>query len=119
MYVYPILTTIKLKNVTQVIKKLKARFGNLYTEENVCISGIHTHSGPGGFLQYVLFDITSLGFVNQTLFAYVDGIVESIAKAHADIKPGNIFVNQGELLQSNINRSPTAYLFNPAEERAK
>ncbi|RDD40045.1 Neutral ceramidase [Trichoplax sp. H2] len=103
----------------EVVKKLKARFGKLYTEENVCISGIHTHSGPGGFLQYVLFDITSLGFINQTLFAYVDGIVESIAKAHADIKPGNIFVNQGQLLNSNINRSPSAYLFNPPKERAK
>lgn len=42
-------------------------YGDLYTAENVGISGIHTHSTPGGFLQYVLFDITSLGFVKQVL----------------------------------------------------
>lgn len=35
------------------------------------------------------------------------------------MKPGNLYVNTGELLESNINRSPTAYLNNPAEERAK
>lgn len=42
-------------------------YGDLYTAQNVGISGIHTHSTPGGFLQYVLFDITSLGFVKQVL----------------------------------------------------
>jgi len=35
------------------------------------------------------------------------------------MKQGNIYVNSGELLESNINRSPTAYLYNPPEERAR
>ena len=48
----------------------------MYTERNVAISGIHTHSGPGGYLQYVLYDITSLGFVEQSWEAVVSGIVE-------------------------------------------
>lgn len=48
----------------------------MYTERNVAISGIHTHSGPGGYLQYVLYDITSLGFVKQSWDAVVSGIVE-------------------------------------------
>lgn len=48
----------------------------MYTERNVAISGIHTHSGPGGYLQYVLYDITSLGFVKQSWEAVVSGIVE-------------------------------------------
>ena len=51
-------------------------FGDMYTERNVAISGIHTHSGPGGYLQYVLYDITSLGFVKQSWEAVVSGIVE-------------------------------------------
>ena len=58
------------------MEKLKAKYGGLYTEENVCLSGIHTHSGPGGFLQYVLFSVTSLGFVSQSLDALVDGVVK-------------------------------------------
>jgi len=50
----------------------------LYTEDNVCISGTHTHSGPGGYWQYVLFEVTSLGFVEENFNVIVDGIVESI-----------------------------------------
>jgi len=61
----------------------------------------------------------SLGYVEQTLTAIVDGIVESIKIAHADMKLGTMAVNQGQLMDANINRSPSAYLNNPAEERAK
>jgi len=57
---------------------LKDLYGSVYTEDNVCISGIHTHSGPGGYWQYVLYEVTSLGFVKQSLDVVVDGIVESI-----------------------------------------
>ena len=55
---------------------MQADFGGLYIETNVAISGIHTHSGPGGYLQYVLYDITSLGFVEQSWEAVVSGIAE-------------------------------------------
>lgn len=60
------------------MKNLTALYGDLYTEDNVAISGIHTHSGPGGYWQYVLYEITSLGFVKQSLDVVVNGIVESI-----------------------------------------
>lgn len=51
----------------------------MYIEDNVCISGTHTHSGPGGYWQYVLFQLsTSQGFVEQNFNVIVDGIVESI-----------------------------------------
>ena len=63
---------------SQAVKKLKDLYGELYTEENVAISGIHTHSGPAGYWQYVLYEVTSLGFVKQSLDVVVNGIVESI-----------------------------------------
>lgn len=102
-----------------VIERLKVEFADMYTERNVAISGIHTHSGPGGYLQYVLYDITSLGFVEQSWEAVVSGIVESIRRAHANIKPGKLRINSGELLDANANRSPSAYLHNPEDERAR
>lgn len=102
-----------------VIERLKVEFADMYTERNVAISGIHTHSGPGGYLQYVLYDITSLGFVEQSWEAVVSGIVESIRRAHANIKPGKLRINSGELLDANANRSPSAYEHNPEEERAR
>ncbi|KAI8521297.1 Neutral ceramidase [Branchiostoma belcheri] len=103
----------------EVVKKLKPLFGNAYNESNVCLSAIHTHSGPAGFLQYVLFDVTSLGFVRESFNALVDGIVASIQRAHNNVVPGDLYLNQGELQDANINRSPTAYLNNPESERAK
>lgn len=103
----------------KVLERLKARYGDLYTEKNVAISGIHTHAGPGGYLQYVVYIVTSLGFVRQSFDALVDGIEQSIIQAHGNLRPGSIFVNKGEILDAGVNRSPSAYLNNPAEERNK
>ncbi|XP_023906780.1 neutral ceramidase 2 isoform X2 [Quercus suber] len=103
----------------KVLERLKARYGDLYTAQNVAISGIHTHAGPGGYLQYVVYIITSLGFVRQSFDVIVDGIEKSIVQAHESLRPGSIFVNKGELLDAGVNRSPSAYLNNSAAERAK
>ncbi|KAL3629566.1 Neutral ceramidase 1 [Castilleja foliolosa] len=103
----------------KVLERLKVRYGDLYTENNVAISGVHTHAGPGGYLQYVVYLVTSLGFVRQSFDALVDGIEQSIIKAHDNLRPGSIFVNKGELLDAGINRSPSGYLNNPAAERSK
>ncbi|KAH1239706.1 hypothetical protein AAZX31_08G324500 [Glycine max] len=103
----------------KVIERLKERYGDLYTEENVAISGIHTHAGPGGYLQYVVYIVTSLGFVHQSFDVIVDGIEKCIIQAHENLRPGSIFVNKGELLDAGVSRSPSAYLNNPAGERRK
>ncbi|XP_058109308.1 neutral ceramidase 2-like [Magnolia sinica] len=101
----------------KVLERLKARYGELYTEQNVAISGIHTHAGPGGYLQYVVYIVTSLGFVRQSFDVIVDGIEKTIVQAHENLRPGSIFVNNGEILDAGVNRSPSAYLNNPSEER--
>ncbi|XP_078427718.1 neutral/alkaline non-lysosomal ceramidase [Wolffia australiana] len=103
----------------KVIERLKTRYGDLYTEENVAISGIHTHAGPGGYLQYVTYIITSLGFVRQTFDVLVDGIENAIVQAHENLRPGSILVNEGDILDAGINRSPSAHLNNPYEERKR
>ncbi|XP_009118964.1 neutral ceramidase 1 [Brassica rapa] len=81
----------------KVIERLKARYGDLYTEKNVGISGIHTHAGPGGYLQYVVYIVTSLGFVRQSFEALVNGIENSIIQAHENLSPGSIFINKGTI----------------------
>ncbi|KAM5565257.1 neutral ceramidase 2-like [Rosa sericea] len=103
----------------KVLEKLKSRFGDLYSEENVAISGIHTHAGPGGYLQYFLYSISTLGFIQESFDVIVNAIVQSIVQAHHNLKPGSIFINQGDVVNAGINRSPSAYLLNPAEERAQ
>ncbi|OMP03004.1 Neutral/alkaline nonlysosomal ceramidase [Corchorus capsularis] len=103
----------------KVLERLKTRFGNLYTQENLAISGTHTHAGPGGYLQYVVYSVTSLGFIKQSFDAIVTAIEQSIVQAHNNLKPGSVFLNNGDVENAGINRSPSAYLFNPPEERAK
>ncbi|KAK9505218.1 hypothetical protein O3M35_009315 [Rhynocoris fuscipes] len=103
----------------EVIKRLKSVYGGLYSEDNVMISGTHTHSTPGGFLMDIIFDLNSFGFVKETFNAYATGIVRSISRAHSRLTDGKIYVTRGEVMNANINRSPTAYLKNPAAERAK
>ncbi|EPS68686.1 hypothetical protein M569_06080, partial [Genlisea aurea] len=103
----------------KVLQKLKARYGNVYTKDNVAISGIHTHAGPAGYLQYVVYLITSLGFVRQSFDALVNGIEQSVIQAHKNLRPGSIYVDKGELLDAGVNRSPSAYLNNPVSERKK
>lgn len=83
------------------------------------ISGTHTHSGPAGFHQLVLYDLTALGFIHETFYALVRGITQSIINAHNSMADGRIFISETEISDANINRSPTAYANNPEEEKAQ
>lgn len=59
-----------------VIENLSASYGDIYNVQNVIISGTHTHSTPGGFMEHLLFDITILGHVKQTFEGLVEGITQ-------------------------------------------
>ena len=81
---------------------------------NTSISGTHTHKlAPGGFNQYALYQITSIGFVHQTMDAFVEGIVQSVPEASfTNLQLGLIGATREKLWNANINRSPFAYLLN-------
>jgi neutral ceramidase len=105
---------VTMKVVEEVNKELGE---NTISADNLAISGTHTHSGPAGYLQYFLFQVTSLGYVSETLQAWIMGISNSVIMAINDLKPANIKIANGKLYDTNINRSPTSYLLNPQEER--
>lgn len=86
---------LKYYKLVHVYLALLIRYGDLYTAKNVAISGTHTHSGPGGYLQYVLYLVTSLGFVRQSFEALANGIELAIVEAHENLRPGSIFLNGG------------------------
>merc|ERR1711970_1051580 len=103
-----------------VLAELEAVYPGMYTEKNVVLSATHTHSGPAGFMQYVLFNIPNLGYVKQTHEGLVEGITRSIALAHDSLAPGRVVLVESEVEeQASINRSPTSYDANPEEERAR
>ncbi|CAO3612620.1 unnamed protein product [Cunninghamella blakesleeana] len=96
-----------------VVNKLKTIYGpNLYTLQNVMIASTHTHSNVGGYLDYTLYEIPVKGFIKETVKVLVTGIVRAIQRAHNNLEKGTLTLNSGELLNTNINCSPAAYLLN-------
>lgn len=92
---------------------------SVYTKNNVAVTGTHSHSGPGAWLNYLLPQITSLGFDKQSYQAIVHGAVLSIQRAHEGLTPGTVSAGSARIADANINRSLFAYLANPAAERAR
>lgn len=65
-----------------------------------------------------LYEFAALGWIEETAKPMVDGILQSIINAHDNLEDGSLALSQGELLNTNINRSPQAYMMNPKEERS-
>ena len=90
---------------------------SIYTKNNVAVTGTHSHAGPGAWLNYLLPQITSLGFDKQSYSAIVDGALLSIQRAHEGLALGTISAGSAKIADANINRSLFAYLANPQAER--
>lgn len=101
----------------EVIRRLRERFGERYTDKNTVISATHTHSGPGGSAHALLYNLTIGGFRPDTFEAIVAGIVEACARADADVAPGNIAIAVGELHGASVSRNLFQFECNPEEEQ--
>ncbi|MEM9452913.1 MAG: neutral/alkaline ceramidase [Myxococcota bacterium] len=88
-----------------------------YGDANVLLSATHTHAGPGGYSHYFLYNFTVGGLVEQNYEVIVDGIVESIRRAHQNLQPGRIQLSTGRVDDVGWQRSAPAYEQNPAQER--
>ncbi len=102
-----------------VVRQLKAHFGDRYGNENVLLAATHTHSAPGGYSHYILYNLTILGFSEASFRIVVDGIVESISRADSNLAEASIHLAQGDVANAGINRSSIAYQQNPPSERAR
>ncbi|KAF2634334.1 neutral ceramidase precursor [Massarina eburnea CBS 473.64] len=104
--------------ILEGLKNLGAAY-SVYTQKNVAVTGTHSHSGPGAWLNYLLPQITSLGFDKQSYQAIVDGALLSIKRAHEGLTVGTVSAGSAKVANANINRSLFSYLANPADERAR
>ncbi|KAF9461830.1 Neutral/alkaline nonlysosomal ceramidase [Collybia nuda] len=102
-----------------IVSQLSSQFPGIYTDDNIAFVGTHQHSGVGGYLENLLPQLTALGYVKQSADAIVAGTVRAVQRAHANLAPGKLSLGNTTILDANINRSPTAYLANPAAERAR
>ncbi|KAJ5785570.1 uncharacterized protein N7503_010782 [Penicillium pulvis] len=90
-----------------------------YGAHNLALTGTHSHSGPGAWMNYLLPQIPTKGFDKQSYQAIVDGTVLSIQRAHASLTTGRLSFGSIDLEDANINRSPYSYDQNPDEEKAR
>ena len=102
-----------------MVARLHKRYGDLYCDDDVFLSATHTHSGPGAYSHYTLYNLTTFGYSPQNFEAVVDGIVQAIVRAHEDVGPARLRIAEGDLTDASINRSLAAYLANPESERAR
>src|SRR4051794_38032608 len=102
-----------------VLERLAATHGDAYTDANLLLAGTHTHSAPGGYSGALLydFDFERGGCDEATVTCIADGCARAVEMAHANLAPGRILVNRGEVADCGRNRSPQAYICNPQHER--
>jgi neutral ceramidase len=102
-----------------IVSELSRLFPGVYSDRNIAIVSTHQHAGVGGYPENLLPQITSLGYVRETADAIVQGTVLAVQRAHASLAPGSLALGNVTINGGNRNRSPSAYLANPAEERAQ
>ncbi|SNV18145.1 Neutral ceramidase precursor [Dermatophilus congolensis] len=100
-----------------VVAKLQQKFGDKYTSQNVLIAATHTHVGNSGMSGDRLYqvagaDSTSAGYDKKNFDTVVNGIVESISRAHTSLAPGTVQRSEGELKGATRNRSLPAHRAN-------
>ena len=96
-----------------VIKRLNEH-GLNFDDEHVMISGTHTHSGPAGYFDFFLYQVTSLGHIEEVLETMTNGVVDSILKARNNRIKQEVHFGIGRVYNASINRSPSSYLMNPS-----
>ncbi|CAH7688992.1 Neutral/alkaline nonlysosomal ceramidase [Phakopsora pachyrhizi] len=99
-----------------VVEELEKQYPGVFSQKNVALVGTHSHAGVAGFIQNLLPQITSKGFVKENYEAIVTGTVLAIKRAYENLSRGELSHGTTELLDTNSNRSPSAYDSNPKEE---
>ena len=92
--------------ILEALQNKGGDYAALYGQHNVAVTGTHAHSGPGAWVNYLLPQITSLGFNKPSYQALVDGAVNSIVKAHESVTPGTLSVGSADVEGVNYSRSP-------------
>ncbi|KAJ6634842.1 Neutral ceramidase [Pseudolycoriella hygida] len=112
MIVYPI-----VRSVVEKMQKIDGK--DRWSDHNIMITASHTHSGVGGYVDNLVYQLPTFGYVDETFQPLVNGICNTIQKAAKNMQASKIIYGETDVLNISINRSPSAYLANPQEERMK
>ncbi|MDL9938518.1 neutral/alkaline ceramidase [Gordonia sp. ABSL1-1] len=100
-----------------LMRKLRKRFGALYTEANVNLNATHTHASCGGTAWDYAYSLAAFGFKKNSYDAELEGLYHSIVRAHEDLAPGTISIGRDELHNASANRSKVAFDRNPGSDK--
>ena len=119
---FVVLVNCELAFITQAIKdsvvyQLQMRMPSAgFTDQNIMLTATHTHSAPGGYFKYALYNWTVVGFHHRLLMRIVEAVVASIEQAMADLQPGILTYHEGAFDTASrvaYNRSVKSYNRNP------
>jgi len=108
------------KSVIDRLKKESPK--STFDFDNVMLTAQHTHSGPGGYSHYALFNFSIPGFVPEIFNVIVKGITNSIIEADNNLKSAKLKLGSGIFdpeINVAFNRSMDAYNSNPDVEKLK
>lgn len=103
----------------EVLFKMHSELAIEFADANVMISAQHTHSAPGGYSEYALYNFTIPGFQHEVFDGVVQSMFEAVKFASLDLQESDLdFVEQEVAIDKKIawNRSLDAYNKNPENE---
>ena len=100
-----------------VVEDLERDYPDLgYHDENIMLTAQHTHSAPGGYSHFGLYNITTPGYVPRVYQAYKEKLVQAIVEADRELSPARLSVASGSFepdVEVAFNRSLPAFNANP------
>lgn len=103
--------TISLKQGVLKYLKRKYKFDEI-NETNLCLLAQHTHSGPGGFSHYGLYNMSIPGFVPEIYARLSEKIADCVFQAVNNLQNSSLAYGSSEFAQDEevgFNRSIKAY----------
>lgn len=87
-----------------------------FNDHNLVLNAQHTHSAPGGYSHYGLYNAAAPGFVREIYVDLIRGISESIVSASKNFQDVDLFIGSDSFApekEVGFQRSIKAYLQNP------
>ena len=100
----------------EVLSRITSELDPDFDPAYLMLSAQHTHSAPGGYSEYALYNFTIPGFHQEVFDGIVNGIFESIKQAYSSLEPGTMDLVEHQIESESAiawNRSLDAYNKNP------
>ena len=107
----------------ELLSRLQKNYPDtLFRDDNIMVTGQHTHSGPAGFSHYPLYNFAVPGFRPHVFEAIVRAFYDAVVKSYENRKPALLKFSQGDFPVTDdvgFNRSLDAYNQNSEVKKLK